>query len=92
MQAKVPRNSSPFFGPVHFEGQRNVFIRREKLHMGVKVPTSLWAKVLLRAVETDQKFPWIRQVEFYLDSCIAIDDSWTTVDLERAEHREPTRT
>lgn len=59
--------------------------------MPVKVPTALWAKVLLRAIETDRRFPWIRQIDFYLDSCISIDDSWTTVDLERAEQKEPTR-
>ena len=57
--------------------------------MKVTIPTNMWAAILLRAVETDKKYPWIHQVEFYLNSCIAVSDNYTEIDLAQAEHAEP---
>ena len=58
--------------------------------MRVTIPTNKWAAILLQAMEVDQKFPWLRQVEFYLDSCLSIGDKVVTIDLERAEFAKPT--
>ena len=53
--------------------------------MAVRVPTALWAKVMVRAAETDRDFPWMRQREFYDAAQISIADEWTVIDLDKAE-------